>query len=52
MTGPEQVQLQLGDLYPQQARIRTFLKEGKKRIAFVGSLQVGKSWLLARILVE
>lgn len=52
MTQPEQIQLDLGNLYPQQAQVRKYLAEGRKRVAFIGSLQVGKSWLLARVLVE
>lgn len=47
-----EVRLDLGNLYPAQARIRQKLNEGVKRLAFVGSIQVGKSYLLARLLVE
>jgi PBSX family phage terminase large subunit len=46
------VVVNLGNLYPQQMAIRDALRKGIKRIAFIGSVQVGKSWLGARLLID
>lgn len=46
------VKVDLGNLYKQQAAVRDKLRAGIKRIAFVGSVQVGKSYLLAKLLID
>jgi len=46
------IKVDLGNLYKQQENVRDKLREGKKRIAFVGSVQVGKSFLGAKLLID
>lgn len=46
------IKVDLGNLYEQQQNIRDKLREGIKRLAFVGSVQVGKSYLLAKLLID
>ena len=52
MMQPERLELNLGNFYKPQSQVRKYILEGRKRVAFVGALQVGKSWLLARLLIE
>ncbi len=49
---PKSIKVDLGNLYLQQRNIRDKLHEGIKRLAFVGSVQVGKSYLGARLLID
>lgn len=46
------IKVDLGNLYKQQQAIRDKLHEGVKRLAFVGSVQVGKSYLGAKLLID
>lgn len=49
---PKNIKVDLGNLYKQQQNIRDKLREGIKRLAFVGSVQVGKSYLGAKLLID
>lgn len=44
--------IDFGNLYEKQMAIRNAVVEGIRRIAFIGSIQVGKSFLGARLLLE
>lgn len=45
-------EIKLGTFTPKQLSITTALRMGKKRVAFVAGIQVGKSWLLARVMIQ
>lgn len=46
------VEVKLGNFTDKQLAITTALSQGKRRVAFVAGIQVGKSWLLARLGVQ
>lgn len=44
--------IKLGTFTAKQLQITTALRRGLKRVAFVAGIQVGKSWLLARVMIQ